>query len=259
MQSRQGQLIDTARNVQAFLDENAAVIGPTIASSRANLDDAVAQLTAMAVTQSGGKILSKGATARQKTLRTSLRGNFMKPIADVAKLKLGDVPEFGALTMPKKQLGSTQLVASAHAMADAAEPHAAVFIGVGLPDDFVSELRTAADAVTTSMNGRQVQLGLSRSATAGIKDQETRVRALFRLINALVVPKLGSNVVLLSKWKATKAITHTTVTPVPAVPATPVVPATPDTPAATTPAATPAATTTPTTTTSAAEAAPPQV
>jgi hypothetical protein len=109
------------------------------------------------------------------------------------------------------------------------------------------------------MNGRQVQLGLSRSATAGIKDQETRVRALFRLINALVVPKLGSNVVLLSKWKATKAITHTTVTPVPAVPATPVVPATPDTPAATTPAATPAATTTPTTTTSAAEAAPPQV
>ena len=125
MQSRQGQLIDTGRHVLAFLDENAAVVGPTVAPSRANLDDAITQLTTMAVTQNGGKIHSKGSTARQKNLRANLRANFMKPTADIAKLKLGAVPEVGALTMPHKQLGATQLVAAAHAMADAAQLHAA--------------------------------------------------------------------------------------------------------------------------------------
>ena len=216
MQNRQGMLIDTARHVQAFLDENAAVIGPAIAPSRANLDDAVTQLNTMAVMQSGGKIRSKGATARQKTLRRTLRTIFMKPIADIAKLRLGDVPEMGALTMPAKQLGATQLVAAAHAMADAATRHEPVFTDVGLPAEFIGELRAAADAVTASLDGRQAQLGVSTGATATLKEQEKRVRALFKLINALVVPRLGNNVSLLTKWRMTKAITHRSVVAVPA-------------------------------------------
>ena len=55
MRVRQGQLLDTARHVQAFLDDNAALIGPTIASSRRNLDDVVSQLTTMAVTQTAAR------------------------------------------------------------------------------------------------------------------------------------------------------------------------------------------------------------
>ena len=233
MQSKQGVLIDTARHVQAFLDENAVLIGPDIAVSRKNLDDAVSQLTAMAVTQGGGRLKSKGATARQKSLRTSLRRNYMKPIADLAKLKLGDVPEMGALTMPVPQLGATQLVAAAHAMADAAQLHLAAFMEVGLPAHFITDLRAAADAVTTSIDGRQVHVGTSTSSTAGIKKQEAQVRALFKLINSLVVPRLGASVVLLQKWKATKAISHKTVahTVAPPAPAAPAAPAATPTPA----------------------------
>ena len=232
MQSREGMLIDTARHVQAFLDENAAVLGPSILPSRHNLDEAVAELNAMAVTQGGGQIKSKGATARQKHLRATLRANFMKPIADISKLKLGSVPEMGALTMPSKQLGATQLVAAAHSMADAAQVYQAVYTEVGLPADFITQLRAAADAVTASLDGRQVHVGLSRSATQSIKDLSNRVRGLFKLINALIVPRLGHNVVLLTKWKQTKAISHKHVVPVPApLPVTgttpPTVPATP--------------------------------
>ena len=239
MRIRQSVLLETARHVQGFLDENRAVIGPNIASSRRNLDDAVARLTAMAITQTGGQIAAKGATARQRSLRTSLRVNFMKPVADVAKLKLPDVPEFHALTMPVKQLGATQLVAAAHAMADAAQVHAAVFIDVGLPDDFVAELRAAADAVTTSLDGRQKHGATASGATAGLKGQELRLRNLFRLINALVVPKLGTNVVLLAKWKATKAISRKTTVPPTPLPPTPAPTATPAPVVAPLPAATP--------------------
>ena len=246
MQSRQGHLIDVGHHVQAFLDENAAVIGPDIAVSKKNLDAALSQLTIMAVTQGGGRLMSKGATARQKSLRRALRTTFMKPIADLAQLTLGDVPEVGALTMPGKQLGATQLVAAAHAMADAAQAHQAVFTTVGLPVHFINDLRAAADAVTTSLAGRQVHVGDSTSATAGIKQQERQVRALFKLINSLVVPRLGNDVLLLTKWKATKAFAPKSVRPVPAPLAPLAAPAAPETAAAATvsPAPAPSAATT---------------
>ena len=206
MQRKQSVVLDTGRYVQAFLDENASHIGPIVASSRRNLDDAVMQLTAMVVTQGEGSYSSRGATARQTSLRTRLRVNHMKPIAEVARQKLREVPDIESLRMPGKRLGTTQLVAAARAMANAAQLYHSVFTEVGLPDDFIARLHAVADAVTVAQDARQVQVSRSTSATAGIRAQGARLRSVFRLINALIVPELGSNVVLLAKWRATKAI-----------------------------------------------------
>jgi hypothetical protein len=74
----------------------------------------------------------------------------MRPIAEVAKQKLCDVPEFHALTMPPANAMSAQLMAGASAMADAAQSHEQVFTDVGLPDDFVMDLRSTADDVANS-------------------------------------------------------------------------------------------------------------
>jgi hypothetical protein len=49
MRTRQSLVLDTARHVQGFLDDNATVIGSSIASSRRNLDDVVTQLTTLSV------------------------------------------------------------------------------------------------------------------------------------------------------------------------------------------------------------------
>ena len=221
MPSRESILITTAGRIGAFLDENAALLGPNIVPSRKNLDGAVAQLTAVALTQSGAIIVSKGATTRRRSLRAALRGTFMKPVADVAKVKLSDTAEFHALKMPARQLGSTPLVVAAHAMADAAEPHHPVFTEAGLPDDFIGQLRDAADTVTASQQGLVQQTAAARSTTVNLNAQETHIRNLFRLIDALVRPKLGTNVALLAKWKATKAVAGvSTATPAPQPPAT---------------------------------------
>ena len=109
----------------------------------------------------------------------------MKPIADVAKLQLGDVPEFTSLTMPKKQLGATQLVAAATRWPMPRSRTKPVFTEVGLPDDFITQLHTAADAVTHSVDGRQEQVGQSdqrhrgpqgsRRARAGVVQADQRV------------------------------------------------------------------------------------
>jgi hypothetical protein len=216
MRARQSALIDTAHHVQAFLDANATLIGANIHPARQNLDDAVTQLTTMAATQSGGIMAAKGATARQKALRATLRNNYMKPVATVAKLLLPDVPEIGALEVKTKNMSTTQLVAAAHGMADAAESYAAVFTQHGLPDDFVAQLRNAADAVTASAAGRQATQATTSGAVSGMLAQESRVRSLLKLINALVVPKLGTNATLLAQWKAARAISPgTPINPVP--------------------------------------------
>jgi hypothetical protein len=206
MPSRESALVDTAQKIGAFIDDNAALLGPNVAPSRKTLDDAVAQLNAVSITQSGGVVASKGATVRRRALRTTLRNAFMKPVADVAKVKLSDTPEFQALRVPAKQLGSTPLVVAAHAMADAAEAHHPVFTEAGLPDDFIGQLRDAADTVTAAQQGLVQQTAAARSTTLNLNAQETSIRNLFRLIDALVRPKLGTNVALLAKWKATKAV-----------------------------------------------------
>ena len=207
----------------------------------------------MAVTQMGGVIAARGATARQRALRATLRNAHMKAITQVAKLALPDVPEIQQLAVTTKNLSGAALVAAAHSMADAAEPYAGTFTEHGLPDNFVAQLRAAADAVTESATGKELTKATTSGATSGMRAQETRVRTLLKLINALVVPKLGTDATVLSKWKSARAIDHQTpIVPVPSTVASPPVstpaagatPASP-TPGSTTPAGTPPVSTTP--------------
>ena len=210
MNNQQSHVLETLRQVQVFLDANAAVVGPTIASSRRNLDDVVAQLAAHATSQEGSNIGSRGETARQRALRSSLRQNHMRPIAEVAKQKLRDVPEFHALTMPPSNATSAQLVARASAMADAAQSYEQVFKDVGLPDDFIPSLRSTADDVSKSIDDRKQHTGKRSGATAGLSAEERRGRSMLRLLDALVVPRLGSKDALLAEWRSARRVSRKT-------------------------------------------------
>ena len=168
MNHQQSHVLETLRQVQVFLDNNAAAVGPNVASSRKSLDDVVTQLSAHATAQESGNIASRGETARQRVLRSSLRRDHMRPIAEVAKQKLRDVPEFHALTMPSTNATSAQLVARASAMADAGQLHEQVFKDVGLPNDFVADLRSMAGEVAKSIDDRKQHIGKRSGATADI-------------------------------------------------------------------------------------------
>src|SRR5437870_5575303 len=78
----------------------------------------------------------QGETARQRALRLALRRNDMSPIAELAKFKLRDVPEFAALMLPPAGAPSQTTIQAAYAMADAASAHAQTFIDNGLPATF---------------------------------------------------------------------------------------------------------------------------
>src|SRR5438309_6574914 len=79
MQTRQSAVLDTGRQVLAFLDAHATVIGPILTAARRNLDDAVSQIASLASSQTSSAIAGKGATARHHARETMLRNNYMKP------------------------------------------------------------------------------------------------------------------------------------------------------------------------------------
>ena len=217
MNKIQGDLLSTAHRVQGFLDQNSAIIGSSVASARRNFGDAVTRLGRLAAKQQSSTIDSTGATARLTAVRATLRNNHMSAIRQTAQMASLDVPEMSKLTATTRNLSDPRLVAAAQAMADAAEPYASVFTQAGMPDDFIAQLRSAADAVTQVGMNRDQAASETKAATADLRALESRVRKLLKLLNALVVPRLGTDAGLLRSWQDARAIDHQRqVVPVPA-------------------------------------------
>lgn len=206
MRNEQNAVLASLARAQQFLDANSAVLDAVNKSTRKQLDDVATQLSDLSIAQDSGARGSKGETARQRALRLALRRNYMSPVAELAKLKLRDVPEFAALMLPSANATPQRSVAAAYAMADAATAHAQTLIDNGLPTTFADDLRTAAAAVTESIAGRSKHQGRRTGATAGLASEEKRGRAILRVLNALIMAHIGSDPQLLAEWTVAKAV-----------------------------------------------------
>jgi hypothetical protein len=245
MQIRQGRLLDALRGIQAFLDEHTDVLG-TIPQSgaRQKLDAQVAELTAHAVAQDGSHRAAKDATQTQYALRRAVLRDHMAPIARIAAAELPPAPALAALGMPTRRLTTPQLHAAAMGMADTAEPHAAVFTSSALPDDFLTQLRNAANDLLVPIDTRTRSRSVRKGATASLADQAKSVRKTVGVLDALVKKQIKGNTDLLTRWQAVKRPPAKAARGSTTPPVTPVAPV-PDIPAA--PVASPAAATAPTT------------
>ena len=207
MKDRQTRVLEALRGTQGFLDNNNTLLVVINQSgARRTLDHVVTQLSTHAVNQNAGTTLSRGETANQKSLRHTLRFNHMKPIADVARMHLREVPNFIALTRPRNNVSAMRLIAAAAGMADAAAPYAEVFVDAGLPADFLEQLQQAADDMRRSLDDRAQHARTRTGATEGLKAAEKRGAGILRLLDGLVIPKLGTNDPLLAQWKSARKI-----------------------------------------------------
>ena len=214
MLRRQEVVLETLRQMQCFLDENGTTLEAVNESgARKQLDETVAQMTAHAVAQIGGRRASVGETAKQCQLRTELRFDHMRPIALIANQKLREQQEFTLLRLPSRKLRGARLTAAARDMANAAEKHTDLFVEEGLAPDFVAELRAAADRCDQSIDARGQSRGARAGATEGLKVATTRARVLIRLFDSLLRPKLGTNDELLREWQVAKHIQRVRTTP----------------------------------------------
>jgi hypothetical protein len=206
----QERIYNTGRRVQVFLDTNDSLLNTVNKSGmRAELDVIVSALGQSGGQQAAGRVNAIGETAKQRTLRLALRLNHMQPIASVAKAKLRTVPNFEAMTMPHPDVRVVSLIAHANGMAEAAQPYAQMFIDAGLPQDFIAQLRAAADAVTSSIDTRAAARGRRSSATGALMELEGRARLAFKALSAFVVPILSADVAhsgLLAEWKSARRV-----------------------------------------------------
>ena len=207
MKSREEAVLETLRGMQRFLDDNSALLdGVSSSGARKDLDDIVAQLLGHAVTQVGGHRTSQAETAKQQQLRLTLRFDHMRPIAEIARQKLRKQPEFTKLSLPPDKFKGAKLTTAARDMANAAEKYTDVFVQAGLAADFVAQLRTAADLLDESIGMRGKSWQQRGGATTGLETETTQARAVIRVLDSLVRPKLGGNDALLRQWDIAKHI-----------------------------------------------------
>jgi hypothetical protein len=135
----------------------------------------------------------------------------MQPISRIAREVFGITGMDRAFVMPKGTNASQTLLAAAGAMAQAAEKHKDVFIKHGLSQQFVEQLRAAAQALSDARTARTESARRRVTATAAVKDQVKRGRKAVRLLNAILQPRLSNDPELLAAWKSAKHVPPTTV------------------------------------------------
>ncbi|MDB4892336.1 MAG: hypothetical protein JWL61_4191 [Gemmatimonadetes bacterium] len=207
MQTNQGNMLQSLRTVQAFLEENAAELTDVVnTGARQRLDDAIAELSVHVSDQTGSALASQGATLKQYTLRRALLRDHMAPISRIARSDLPQTPEIEPFKMPRGRPTTEKLCAAAFGMAKAATPFAGVFIAAGLPTDFVARLEAAASALVDSVSDRAQSRGKRSGATKGLKSQLAGGRKIVHILDAFVKSALKDDPALLANWYAVKRV-----------------------------------------------------
>ena len=222
MQTRQGNTVRSLRAVEDFLDDIAAKF-PDIATSgaRKTLGGAIATLSAHATDQSGSTISAQSGTKKTRALRAVLRGNYMAPISRIARAELPNTQELLPLRAPRGNPTTEKLAVAARGMAQAAAPHADVFISAGLPPDFIARLNAASDAMLQSIDQRSKNQGRTSGATKGLSATLRVARQTVHILDSFVRVALADEPALLANWNRIKRVQHSRVSTT-AAPATPV-------------------------------------
>ena len=165
MHSVQGNLLQSLRAVEEFLDTHAVRLDGVVKSgTRQKLGETISALEMYVVEQAESSLAAQGATQLNNALRVALVRDHMAPIARLVQADLPPAPQVDALRMPRAGWSIERLAAAAHAMANAAAPYAEDFVKAGMRPDFVTRLIAAADTMVQAgrragADARQVEWG----------------------------------------------------------------------------------------------------
>lgn len=227
MNTNQAHVLASIRNATGFLDEHAALFAAKIKPAfLTRLTTALATLSATIAEQESLTRKVKGSAKDRAALRIVLLHEHMAPIARVARIELPNTPSIAQFTMPKSRLSTEKLAAAASGMAQAALPYHDVFVAAALPDDFITQLTEARDAMLAASTQRASHSSGRKGATSGLRSQLTEARAILHAMDAIVRPVIKGDATLLATWKSisrvqkarTSAVVVATPAPMPAAP-----------------------------------------
>lgn len=206
MRTTEAHQLEALRNVQAFLDEYRNRC-PSIAASgmRRRLDEELASLARHADAQTSSASGSRACTLRYRALRDRLVRAHLLPIALIARVTEPSLSEREEFQLPAGKPTPQRLASAAHAMAEAASPHAEAFVAAGMPADFIEALLRASDAMTGALTARAQERARHRIATEALRSGIASTRNVVQVLGAFVMSECEADPTLLAGWEA---VTH---------------------------------------------------
>jgi len=233
MLAKDNDILAALTRARRFLEENAAHLASfiDIAAARKRLDDLIASFNAQAADQRTTDRSVKGESAKQQQLREELTADIIRPIAEIARRKLHDTPEFAALKMPRHVTGPA-FVADATSMLRAATLHKDVLLERGMSSDFLEQFESSLTQLAQSASDRDQHRVQRVGATRGLTVQGQEGRSVLKVLDALLNRALRGDATLLASWESARAI-HRRPSSTPATTATQAAPTPASTPIST--------------------------
>jgi len=231
MQTAQGYVLESLRNVRVFLEGNADKLGDVIKTGiKAELLQRIDELEAHSNEQTAGAGTVKDATKIAQARRYTLMHDHMMVISRIGRAKLPHTPELATLKMPHGNPSAARLTEAAYQMANSAQKNAPIFVAAGLPEDFAAKLKAAADAVIESRQQRSLAQANRTVANKALQAKLAAARKLVSVLDAMVKTAIRSDPTLLPGWNQVKHVAKSPVSgpaseesasPAPTTPAAP--------------------------------------
>ena len=195
------------RKVQAFLDENVALIGAIKDSEGKQLLDAtIARFEQHGLDQSTSRLEIDGHASLKQALELELKKVHLLPIASFARARLRGLPDYATLTRSTTAMKGPALVRAARSVAVAAKPYADALTKAGFPADTLAQLTAAADKLEETIDGR-ANLKVRRvSATTGISEATKQGREAVKMLSAVIERQFAKDKTFLAAWKSAKRV-----------------------------------------------------
>ena len=203
MQTRIKLGLQTLRRAHAFLAQHEfqAALGD-IAPQTAALSRVIEQLEAHATAQESRRAAAKAASDLRLESLLRLRREFLRPIAHMARTLLADDPEVRRTYRVPKSIESEGLLQTAGAFAERVAEQRDRFVAHGLAPDFVERLQDAVRDYHDQRGVRHAEVARRVAATEGLQASVSRGRAILRLIDLMLSPRLAHNPALLAEWRS---------------------------------------------------------
>ncbi len=197
--------LQTLRRAHHFLvsrDYSLALgeLGPHAAA----LSALVVRLQQHAIAQDNHTQGARAATDRKNALGWTLRQEYLRPIAEMARTMFVDDPKIREAYQLPTGRDDGGLLQGANGFVARGTDHASQFASRGLASDFVQRLRAATDAFQDALLVQGTEVASRAAATAGSDTELSRGRDLVRLIDMMLAPRLVHMPDQLAEWQSIK-------------------------------------------------------
>lgn len=207
MERRQKQVIDSYERVRGFVAAHPLEGGADYGVPKQLLDEIMERLASHDMMQERGTRKGRAAVVSQRLLARRLRDVHLKPIAQVGRAVLRDVPELHALLRPPRaDVPASRMITQAMVVRELAAAHEQVLAANGCEVGFLAALDAAIGALQEVLALRADTYGARVGSRQGIIEEIRRGRDAVRMIDAVVRRRFADQPHVIEEWRVASRV-----------------------------------------------------